>query len=141
MDQHFKVTYQIHQPCIWGLGTINPPKISQKVYTPEDSTAETWMFGVSATVMRPQQVKKSRLRKTKRKYQKNLAVVSHKPSQHKCPLLAWIQSDVHSKPIMHSFRLQDLQMQMTLCSVSVDVVTKVVYRNASLTHKKLYIYS
>lgn len=139
MDQQFKVTYQIHQPCICGLGTINPPKISQKVYTPEDSTAETWMLGVSATVMRPQQVKKSRLRKTKRKYQKNLAAASHKPCQHKCPLLVWIQSDVHSKPIMHSFRLQDLQMQITLCSISVDATTKVVCRDTSLTHKIVYM--
>ena len=34
------------------------------------------MLGVSATVMRPQQVKKSRFRKTNRKYQKNLAAVT-----------------------------------------------------------------
>lgn len=42
------------------------------MYTPEDSTAETWMFGVRATAMVPHEVKKSRLRKTKKKYQKNL---------------------------------------------------------------------
>ncbi len=52
---------------------MNPPKMSQKVYTPEDSTAETWMLGVRATAMMPHEVKKSRFRKTKKKYQKNLA--------------------------------------------------------------------
>lgn len=51
---------------------MNPPKINQKVYTPEDSTAETWMFGVRATDMIPHEVKKRRLRNTKKKYQKNL---------------------------------------------------------------------
>ena len=38
---------------------------------PDDTTAETWMLGVMATAMMPQEVKKSRFRKTKKKYQKN----------------------------------------------------------------------
>ena len=52
------------------------------MYTPEDSTAETWIFGVRATAMIPQEVKKSKFRKTKKKYQKNLpaAEVEMKPS-------------------------------------------------------------
>ena len=74
-------THQIHQPWICGLGTMKPPKMSQKVYTPDDSTAETCMLGVSATVMRPQQVKKSRFRKTKRKYQKNLPAATRRLCQ------------------------------------------------------------
>ena len=38
---------------------------------PDDTTADTWMLGVIATAMMPQDVKKRRFRKTKKKYQKN----------------------------------------------------------------------
>ena len=58
--------------------------MSQKVYTPEDSTAETWMFGVRATAMIPHEVKKSKLRKTKKKYQKNLPAQIYIPQLSMC---------------------------------------------------------
>ena len=56
---------------------MNPPKMNQKVYTPEDSTAETWMLGVRATAMIPHEVKRSKFRKVKKKYQKNLPADIH----------------------------------------------------------------